>query len=107
MWIIIFEDKEYRIISSNQSGYGDKYKVSVTAILYIFDWLNTHRIEERIDASLTVKEAFDLVFNNSPFTYVIVDKAYSSRFEGLGEVKLEIFKTFIDRFEYEFKIVGM
>lgn len=108
MWIIIFEDKEYRIISSNQSGYGDKYKVSVTAILYIFDWLNTHRIEERIDASLTVKEAFDLVFNDSPFTYVIVDKAYSSRFEGLGEgeVKLEIFKTFIERFEYEFKIVG-
>lgn len=107
MWIIIFKDKEYRIISSNQSGYGDKYKVSVTGILYILDWLNTHRVEERIDASLTVKEAFDLVFNDSPFTYVIVNPAYSRRFEGLGEgeVKLEMFKTFIERFGYEFKIV--
>lgn len=108
MWIIIFEDKEYRIISSNQIGHGDKYKVTVTAILYIFDWLNTHRIEERIDASLTVKEAFDLVFNDSPFTYVIVNSAYSERFEGLGEgaVKLELFKTFIERYGYEFIIVN-
>lgn len=107
MWIIIFKDKEYRIISSNQSGYGVKYKVSVTGILYVLDWLNTHRVEERIDASLTVKEAFDLVFNDSPFTYIIVTPAYSHRFEGLGEgeVKLEMFKTFIERFEYEFKIV--
>lgn len=107
MWIIIFENKEYRIINSTQVGYVDKYKVSVTGILYILDWLNTHRVEERIDASLTVKEAFDLVFNDTPFTYVIVTPAYSHRFEGLGEgeVKLEMFKTFIERFEYEFKIV--
>ena len=39
MWIIIFEDKEYRIISCNQTGYGGKFKVSVTGILYILDWL--------------------------------------------------------------------
>ena len=107
MWIITFEDKEYRIISCNQTGYGDKFKVSVTGILYILDWLNTHRIEERIDASLTVREAFDLVFNDTPFTYIIVNSAYSERFEGLGEgeTKLEMFKTFIERFEYEFKII--
>lgn len=107
MWIIIFENKEYRIISCNQTGYGVKYKISVTGILYILDWLNTHRVEERIDASLTVKEAFDLVFNDTPFTYVIVNSAYSERFEGLGEseTKLEMFKTFIERYEYEFKIV--
>ncbi|MCP6565058.1 hypothetical protein NL503_27135, partial [Klebsiella pneumoniae] len=53
MWIIIFENKEYRIISTKQTGHGDKYTVSVTGILYVLDWLNTHRIYRRIDASLT------------------------------------------------------
>lgn len=107
MWIILFENKEYRIISSKQQGYGDKYKISVTAVLYILDYLNTHRVYERIDASLTTKEAFDIVFNDTPYTYVTVDTAYSERFEGIGEgeTKLEIFKAFIDRYGYEMKIV--
>ncbi|PTK82821.1 hypothetical protein BUZ16_08525 [Staphylococcus haemolyticus] len=107
MWIILFENKEYRIISSKMSGYGDKYKVSVVGVLYMLDWLNTHRVYERIDASLTTKEAFDIVFNDTPFTYVTVDSAPSASFEGIGEgaTRLEIFKTFIERFEYEFKLV--
>lgn len=107
MWVILFENKEYRIISSKQQGLGNKYTISVTAILYILDYLNTHRVYERIDASLTTKEAFDIVFNDTPYTYITVDTAYSERFEGIGEgeTKLEIFKTFIDRYGYEMKIV--
>ncbi|OFQ11073.1 hypothetical protein HMPREF2953_03760 [Staphylococcus sp. HMSC072E01] len=107
MWIILFENKEYRIISSKQQGLGNKYTISVTAVLYILDYLNTHRVYERIDASLTTKEAFDIVFNDTPYTYITVDTAYSERFEGIGEgeTKLEIFKTFIDRYGYEMKIV--
>lgn len=108
MWIILFEGKEYRIISSKQTGFGDKYQISVTAILYMLDWLNTSRIYKRIDESLTVTEAFNIVFNDTPFTYSTVESAPSSRFEGIGEgeTRLEIFKTFIERYGYEFLIVG-
>ncbi|WP_436945667.1 phage tail protein [Staphylococcus xylosus] len=108
MWIILFEGKEYRIISSKQTGFGNKYQISVTAILYMLDWLNTSRIYERIDASLTVTEAFNIVFEDTPFAYSTVEAAPSSRFEGIGEgeTRLEIFKTFIDRYGYEFLIVG-
>ncbi|WP_198644744.1 phage tail spike protein [Staphylococcus cohnii] len=108
MWIILFEGKEYRIISSKQTGFGDKYRISVTAVLYMLDWLNSHRVYERIDASLTVTEAFNIVFNDTPFKYSTVESAPSNRFEGIGEgeTRLEIFKTFIDRYGYEFKIVG-
>ncbi|MEQ7790764.1 phage tail protein [Staphylococcus nepalensis] len=108
MWIILFEGKEYRIISSKQTGFGDKYRISVTAVLYMLDWLNSHRVYERIDASLTVTEAFNIVFNDTPFTYTTVESAPSNHFEGIGEgeTRLEIFKTFIDRYGYEFKIVG-
>lgn len=108
MWIILFEGKEYRIISSKQTGFGDKYQISVTAILYMLDWLNTSRIYQRIDESLTVTEAFNIVFNDTPFTYSTVESAPSSRFEGIGEgeTRLEIFKTFIERYGYEFLIVG-
>lgn len=108
MWIILFEGKEYRIISSKQTGFGDKYQISVTAILYMLDWLNTSRIYERIDASLTVTEAFNILFEDTPFAYSTVEAAPSSRFEGIGEgeTRLEIFKTFIERYGYEFLIVG-
>ncbi|UXR53575.1 phage tail protein [Staphylococcus simulans] len=108
MWIIIFEDKEYRIISTKQTGHGDKYTVSVTGILYILDWLNTHRIYRRIDASLTNYEAFKLLFDDTPFSFNIVDASYSNQFEGLGEgqTRLEMFKTFLDRYDYEMDIVG-
>lgn len=108
MWIILFEGKEYRIISSKQTGFGDKYQISVTAILYMLDWLNTSRIYKRIDESLTVTEAFNIVFDDTPFTYSTVEAAPSSRFEGIGEgeTRLEIFKTFIERYGYEFLIVG-
>ncbi|PTJ25046.1 phage tail protein [Staphylococcus simulans] len=108
MWIIIFENKEYRIISTKQTGHGDKYTVSVTGILYILDWLNTHRIYRRIDASLTNYEAFKLVFDDTPFSFNIVDASYSNQFEGLGEgqTRLEMFKTFLDRYDYEMNIVG-
>lgn len=108
MWIILFEGKEYRIISSKQTGFGDKYQISVTAILYMLDWLNTSRIYKRIDESLTVTEAFNIVFDDTPFTYSTVESAPSSRFEGIGEgeTRLEIFKTFIERYGYEFLIVG-
>lgn len=108
MWVILFEGKEYRIISSKLSGYGDKYKVSVTGILHMLDWLNTHRIYPTTDASFTTKEAFDLVFSDTPFDYVTVDTANSVQFEGIGggETRLEIFKKFIEGFEYEMKLVG-
>lgn len=108
MWIILFEGKEYRIISSKQTGFGDKYQISVTAILYMLDWLNTSRIYQRIDESLTVTEAFNIVFDDTPFTYSTVESATSNRFEGIGEgeTRLEIFKTFIERYGYEFNIVG-
>ncbi|PTJ92057.1 phage tail protein [Staphylococcus simulans] len=108
MWIIIFEDKEYRIISTKQAGYGDNYTVSVTGILYMLDWLNTHRIYNRIDASLTNYEAFKLVFDDTPFSFNIVDASYSNQFEGLGEgqTRLEMFKTFLDRYDYEMEIQG-
>ncbi|WP_323706885.1 phage tail protein [Mammaliicoccus vitulinus] len=108
MWTIIFENKEYKIISSKMTGKGNKYTISVTAILYILDWLNSNRIYQRIDASLTTTEAFNLVFDNSPFTYITVNPAPSESFEGLGdgETRLEVFKTLIERYGYEMNIVG-
>lgn len=106
-WVLGFENKEYKIISSETVGYGDKYKIKVVAVLDMLHWLNNNRIYKRISASLTVTEAMNLVFDNTPFTYVIVDNATSERFEGLGEgaSRLDLFKTFIERYGYEFKII--
>ncbi|MBW4892140.1 phage tail protein [Staphylococcus haemolyticus] len=106
MWVIGFGENEYRIISSTMTGYGDKLKITCVAILYILDYLNSTRIIERIDASLTVTEAMNLIFDKTPFTYYLVVHRNSKRFEGLGEgaTKLEVLKTFIERYEYEISV---
>lgn len=48
MWIIGFEAKEYRILTSSMTGKGNKYTISVTAILYMLDWLNSNRIYKKL-----------------------------------------------------------
>lgn len=108
MWILGFEAKEYRIISSTIKGHGNKYTVSVTGILYMLDWLNSNRIYQRIDASLTTVEAMNLIFDDSPFTYQITAQAPSKRFEGLGdgETRLEMLKKFIEGYGFEITILG-
>ncbi|RIL71539.1 hypothetical protein BUY49_06330 [Staphylococcus devriesei] len=108
MWLVEFENKEYVIINHTKQGHGDYYTVSCTAILYALFKLNTDRVYERIDASLTTSEGFNIVFKGTPFTYIVVDAAPSSRFEGLGEgvSRLEVLKTLIERWGYELKIVG-
>lgn len=108
MWLITFDNKDYRIFQSNIKTQGNKYMVSVTARLYVLDWLTSQRLYKRVDASLTTTEAFDLVFKDSPFTYAIVDAAPSESFEGLGDgsTLLEVFQTLIDRYGYEVNIVG-
>lgn len=107
MWLVEFENKEYVIINHTKQGHGDYYTVSCTAILYALFKLNTDRVYERIDASLTTTEGFNIVFKGTPFTYIVVDAAPSSRFEGLGEgvSRLEVLKTLIERWGYELKIV--
>ncbi|WP_409328054.1 phage tail spike protein [Staphylococcus pseudoxylosus] len=108
MWLITFDNKDYRIFQSNMKTQGNQYMVSVTARLYVLDWLTSQRLYKRVDASLTTTEAFDLVFNNSPFSYVVVDAAPSESFEGLGDgaTLLEVFQKLIDRYGYEVNIVG-
>ncbi|PTI93395.1 hypothetical protein BU045_05690 [Staphylococcus simulans] len=108
MWIIEYDNKEYVIINEERQGYGQHQKASCTAILYQLFRLNTDRVYQRYDESLTTTEAYNIVFSATPFTYVVVDAAPSSRFEGLGDgdSKLEIFKKLLDRYGHEFKIVG-
>lgn len=108
MWIIGFEAKEYRVLTSSMTGKGNKYTISVTAILYMLDWLNSNRIYKKVDGSYTVTRALNLVFDGSPFTYHVTETSGSESFEGLGggETRLEILKKFIERYEYEITIEG-
>lgn len=108
MWLVEFENKEYVIINHTKKGHGDYYMASCTAILYALFKLNTERVYERVDASLTTTEGLNLVFKGTPFTYIVVDNAPAEKFEGLGEgaSRLEVLKTLIERWGYELKIVG-
>ncbi|MGW7932863.1 phage tail protein, partial [Staphylococcus xylosus] len=108
MWTILFDNKKYKIISSNIITKGDYFYVSCTAILHILDWLNTNRIYNRYDKSFPASKAFDLIFADSPFSYILVDKAKAESFEGLGDgdTRLNVFKKLLNRYSYEMYIDG-
>lgn len=107
MWLIEYDNKEYVIINEERYGNGNYQKVECVAVLHQLFRLNTDRIYKRYDGSFTTSEAYNIVFANTPFSYVVVNSAPSSRFEGLGDgdSKLEVFKKLIDRYGHEFKII--
>src|SRR5699024_5241713 len=52
--------------------------------------------------------AFDVVFKDSGYQYVLVDFVEAIQIEGSGkgETRLEMFKRLLDRFSLEFYIIG-
>src|SRR5699024_969471 len=109
MWRIVDHDGvEHKIIYVKRSGKGDSLKVEVKAIPLFFDALDNDRIYTRYDEHMTAKKAFDHIFKDTGFTYVLVDSFSAVEWEGFGEgeTKLETFKRALDRYKCEFRILG-
>ena len=108
------DDVGYKIINLNKKGNGNKLQVSFTAIPLFFDYMDTHSMMDddgnhyRYDGSMTAFNAFNKVFADTPFTFVIVDQLTAVEWEnfGGGESRLETFKRCLERYECEFRIVG-
>lgn len=66
------------------------------------------RIYKRYDQYFNPTQFFDLVFNGTPFVYVLTTTAYSIMWEGVGdgESRLSTFTRGLKRYKLEFEIVG-
>src|SRR5699024_1197727 len=109
MWTITdFEDVEHKIIYCKRRGEGDLLSVEIKAIPLFFDEMDTSRIYEEYNEHMTSIVAFGRVFEDTNFTFSLVDSFDAVNWEGFGagESKLETFKRCLERYKAEFKIVG-
>src|SRR5699024_2286611 len=110
--------KETFFLSPNQTGEvertipgseGNKLlTVDIKAIPLFFDVLDNDRIYDRYDEHIPAQRAFNRIFEGTGFTFVLGSNFSAVEWEGFGdgETKLETFKRALNRYKWEFKIVG-
>jgi Prophage endopeptidase tail len=109
LWRVVdHDDVEHVIKYCRRRGVGDKMAVDIKGVPVFFDRLDNDRIYERIDKHMTANEAFTRIFENTGFTFVLVDSFAAVDWEGFGdgETKLESFKRALERYNCEFEIIG-
>ena len=108
LWEINYKTVDYKIMYIKQITKGDSFYLDIRATpLFYFD-MDKKIIHEDKDGHYTGNNAFDAVFQDSGYQYVLVDFVNAIQIEGFGkgETRLEMFKRLIDRFSLEFYIVG-
>lgn len=108
LWELNYRTVDYKIMYIKQITKGDSFYLDIRATPLFYWDFDKQIIHEDKDGHYTGKNAFDVVFKDSGYQYVLVDFVEAIQIEGFGksETRLEMFKRLIDRFSLEFYIVG-
>src|SRR5690625_5305462 len=105
MWNVVdHDDVEHKVIYCKNQGVGNSLKVDIKAIPLFFDTLDNDRIYERYDEHMTAQLAFNRIFEDTGFGFILNGSFSAVDWEGFGdgESKLETFKRAIQRYRCEF-----
>lgn len=99
------ESQDYVIVIARRKALKDKQIVEVTAKEEQFDYLETQRVYENITGSRTAVDYFNLIFDGTPYSYVLLDDAYAKEWEnaGDGQSKFDMFLKGLERYGFEFQ----
>lgn len=108
LWEINYKTVDYKIMYIKQITKGDSFYLDIRATPLFYWDFDKQIVHENKDGHYTGKNAFDVVFKDSGYQYVLVDFVEAIQIEGFGkgETRLEMFKRLIERFGLEFYIVG-
>lgn len=109
MWKVVdHDDITHKIVYLKKRGTGDSLSVEVKAAPLIFDDLDSQRIYERYDRSMTANYCFNLIFNGSGYNFTLNGTFESQEWEGFGEgdTRLTLFKKALERYKAEFRVSG-
>ena len=108
LWEVTHDSIDYKIVFVKQITKGDSFYLDVRAMPLFYFEMDKMIVHEDCDGHYTANEAFRLVFENTGYNFVLVDFSPSIQIDGFGkgETRLEMFKRLIERFNYEFEIVG-
>mgnify|MGYP001319011942 CR=1 FL=1 len=108
-WSVVDHDGlEHKVVYFRKKGEGKLLTVDIRAIPVYIDELKRKRVYERYDKSFTAHDYFSLIFDDTPYDFVLVGSFLSSRWEGLGEGddKATMFSNGLNRYGAEFELVG-
>lgn len=102
------DDMVYVVVIANRKAYKDKQVVQITAKEAQFDYLETHRVYENVTGSRTGVDFLNLIFDDTPYSYVLLEDVYAKEWEnaGDGQSKFEMLLNWLDRYGFEFQYVA-
>ncbi|MCM3444391.1 phage tail spike protein [Metabacillus halosaccharovorans] len=104
---IEFLGEKYIIKQANYKPKGKTYFKTVVAYHKFFCDMSDQRIYESYTQSFTFRNAVKVVFDNSGYTYEIVDEFYAEDWENFGkDNRLALFQDVLNRYGAEFEIVS-
>ncbi|MBF7019614.1 phage tail protein [Staphylococcus sp. 18_1_E_LY] len=99
------ESQAYIVVIAKRKALKDKQVVEVTAKEAQFDYLTTQRVYENVTGSRTAVDFLNLVFDDTPYSYVMLDSAPAIEWEnaGDGQTKFDMFLKWLKRNNFEFQ----
>lgn len=97
--------QRYVVVITSRKAVKDKQVVEITAKEEQFDYLETHRVYEDVTGSYPAISYLNLIFDDTPYDYVLLDNANAIEWEnsGNGMAKMDMFKKWLTRYGFEFK----
>ena len=108
LWEFDYNNIIYKAVNIKRQTRGQSFNLNVRAMPLFYWEFSKSIIHENHDGSHTANSAFRTVFEGTGFNFVLVDFSPSVEIEGFGKGsnRLELFKRLLDRYNYEFEILG-
>ncbi|MFP5162942.1 phage tail protein [Staphylococcus equorum] len=99
------ESQAYVVVIAKRRATKHKQYIEVTAKEVQFDYLETHRIYENITGSRTGVDFLNLIFDDTPYSYTLLEGVYAKEWEnaGDGQSRFEMFLNWLERYGFEFQ----
>lgn len=99
------ESQAYVVVIAKRRATKHKQYIEVTAKEEQFDYLETHRIYENITGSRTGVDFLNLIFDDTPYSYTLLEGVYAKEWEnaGDGQSRFEMFLNWLERYGFEFQ----
>lgn len=105
--VVTFKDEEYVIKKFGARSIGNRFTKQVEAIHKFFPDMLDKRQRKIHNGSMTFAAACQFVFEDSGYTFAIIDTFTAKQFENFGgNNRLALLQTLLDRYEAEMEIVG-
>ncbi|WP_083578823.1 phage tail protein [Staphylococcus succinus] len=99
------ETLTYVVVIAKRKSLKSTQAVEITAKEAQFDYLETNRVYENISGSRTGVDFLNIIFDDTPYSYVLLNEVYAVEWEnaGDGQSKMEMFTKALSRYGLEFQ----